>query len=60
MGATYTVDKNGEKRYSVYTKDEYFEVKAGEVVKQEAHSLGMIPIIEYPANKPALFSPRAV
>ncbi|MCM1235149.1 MAG: phage portal protein [Ruminococcus flavefaciens] len=51
MGVTYTVDKKTrEKTYCVYTKDEYFEVKARVVIKQEKHFLGMIPIIEYPAN----------
>lgn len=56
MGATYTVGKNGEKTYSIYTKDEYFVVKAGAIVERENHSLGMIPIIEYPANNARLGS----
>lgn len=57
MGVTYTEDvKNAEKTYCIYTKDEYFEVKAGAVIKQEKHFLGMIPIIEYPANNARLGS----
>lgn len=57
MGVTYTEDvKNSEKTYCIYTKDEYFEVKAGAVIKQEKHFLGMIPIIEYPANNARLGS----
>lgn len=56
MGVTYTMNRNGEKTYCVYTKDEYFEVKAGVVIKQENHLLGMIPIIEYPANNARLGS----
>lgn len=55
MGVTYTEDtKNAEKTYCIYTKDEYFEVKAGVVIKRENHLLGMIPIIEYPANNARL------
>ena len=56
MGVTYTVNKNAEKTYCIYTKDEYFEVKAGSVIKHEQHLLGMIPIIEYPANNARLGS----
>lgn len=57
MGVTYTEDtKNSEKTYCIYTKDEYFEVKARVVIKQEKHFLGMIPIIEYPANNARLGS----
>ena len=57
MGVTYTEDtKNNEKTYCIYTKDEYFEVKARVVIKQEKHFLGMIPIIEYPANNARLGS----
>jgi len=44
MGVTYTEDtKNNEKTYCIYTKDEYFEVKARVVIKQEKH-LPMIPL----------------
>lgn len=37
--------------YSIYTSKMYFEVKNGELVKEEPHILGAIPVIEYPANQ---------
>lgn len=42
--------------YSVYTKDTYFEIEDGILVKAEKHVLGMLPIIEYPANSARLGS----
>lgn len=50
MGVKYvTVDEN-EVLYSIYTPTMYFEVMKNQVIKEEAHVLGYIPIIEYPAN----------
>ena len=51
MGVKYVVDENGSVIYSCYTKDEYYEVRdLNVVVKHQSHSLGGIPIIEYPLN----------
>lgn len=36
--------------HSVYTDDMYFEIENGLLVKSKPHMLGMLPIIEYPAN----------
>lgn len=36
--------------FSVYTETEYFEIQDGKIIKNEPHTLGAIPIIEYPAN----------
>ena len=36
--------------YSVYTKDMYFEIESDTIKKSQPHVLGMLPIIEYPAN----------
>ena len=36
--------------YSVYTKDMYFEIESDVIKKAKPHVLGMLPIIEYPAN----------
>ena len=36
--------------FSVYTDAEYFEIQDGKITKNEPHTLGAIPIIEYPAN----------
>ena len=50
MGVKYITKQSGEKVYSIYTKDTYFEIAEGtRIVKEEPQVLG-IPIIEYPAN----------
>lgn len=54
MGVKVSIDPNDEtkqsKIYNVYTRDMYFMVQDGRVLKAEPHILGGIPIIEYPAN----------
>ncbi len=53
MGVKYIETTEGKMLYSIYTSNTYFEVlqdKEFEIVKQEPHVLGYIPIIEYPAN----------
>lgn len=59
MGVTYIkrpaikMQQEDEFLYSIYTPTTYFEVsyaKEYQIVKQESHALGYIPIIEYPAN----------
>ena len=40
--------------YSVYTKDMYYEIHNGVIVKDEPHVLNDVPIFEYPANKARL------
>jgi len=50
MGVKYIEQSDGSRIYSVYTKDHYFEIMNGVLVKDERHILGDIPIIEYPAN----------
>ena len=54
--AVYVAERNtGEKVYSVYTADKYFEFTEFEkTVRVESHALGKIPIIEYPANNARL------
>jgi SPP1 family phage portal protein len=45
------VDKeNNVKVYSVYTPEWYFEIENDIIVKAQPHTLGMVPIFEYPAN----------
>ena len=56
-GLYITIDEKQEWHFSVYTKDMYYEVvgtQGGKVTKAKKHSLGMIPIIEYPANNARL------
>lgn len=50
MGVTYVIDNMGVPVYSIYTRNEYFEVRLGEVMVHEGHVLGDIPIVEYPLN----------
>lgn len=62
MGVKYVIKKNGSIVFSIYTKNQYFEVSQPGVFSQnssnnyktitraENHTLGDIPIIEYPAN----------
>lgn len=50
MCVKFVVKENQRPVYSVYTKDWYFEIEDGNFVKSEPHVLGMLPIIEYPAN----------
>ena len=50
MGVTYFTDKNGRITYSVYTRDTYYEIRAGKILTEEPHALGDVPIIEYYAN----------
>lgn len=50
MCVKYVLKENQIPVYSVYTKDMYFEIENGAIVKSKPHVLGMLPIIEYPAN----------
>lgn len=53
--AVYYVERQTthEKIYSVYTVDSYFEVEEFGGVTEKPHVLGMIPIVEYPADSTA-------
>lgn len=50
MGVTYVIKSNGDMYYSIYTRDTYYEVYEDKIVKEQSHTLGEIPIVEYPAN----------
>ena len=51
MGVYVVKDESGCLIFSVYTKNEYFEFKDNSTTStHRSHTLGMIPIIEYPAN----------
>ena len=54
MGGSCLLTKDGSWLISIYTPTRYFEVLDDRVVKEEPHVLGMIPIIEYPANEARL------
>ena len=50
MGVQIVKQKDGQTIYSVYTDRYYFEIVDGKITKQGVHTLGEIPIIEYPLN----------
>lgn len=50
MGVKTVLLEDNTELHSIYTKNMYFEVKDGVITKREKHSLGAIPIVEYPAN----------
>ena len=50
MGITFTNPLIKPQRYSVYTRDRYYEIVENLIVRDEPHIMGMIPIVEYPAN----------
>lgn len=52
MGCTYsTNEETGDERYCIYTPERYYEVmNKQEITIRESHSLGMIPIFEYPLS----------
>ena len=56
MAFTYTVDEETITHYSIYT-DKWFFVVDGETLNEQEsrmHTLGMIPIFEYPSNNARL------
>ena len=54
LGVKYNTDEFGQKTFSAYTDGLYFIIKEGKVTEQKPHGLGVVPIIEYPANNARL------
>lgn len=50
----YVIRQDNRIVFSAYTDREYFEIVDGKITAQQRHTLGMIPIIEYPANNARL------
>lgn len=50
MGVKFVMKENNVPVYSVYTKDHYYEIESGQIIKSEPHVLGDIPLYMYPAN----------
>ena len=50
----YRTNKENERIASVYTQNGYWKLIGDKVVENTPHSLGMIPIFEYPANNARL------
>jgi SPP1 family phage portal protein len=54
LAVKYRIDSESNRICSIYSKDHYWKVKGDEVVESQGHTLGMIPIFEYPANNARL------
>lgn len=50
-GVLIQKDEDGTNYACVYTREWYFEIKAGQIIKQEARTVPYIPIIEYENNQ---------
>lgn len=56
MGVKYIVRDDRTSVYSVYTRDRYYEIENGLIVRSQSHVLEDVPIFEYPANAARLGS----
>lgn len=54
MAVTYITNSDNQTVFSVYTDQYYFEIIDNVVVKTEYNTIGVIPIVEYPANSARL------
>lgn len=54
LGAVELKTQEGDKKFIGYTENAYFEVIGDKVDVWQAHALGAVPIIEYPANEARL------
>lgn len=54
MGVKTIVREDKTPLHSVYTRDMYYEIENGTIVKSEPHVLGDVPIFEYPASRARL------
>lgn len=50
LAGVYYTENNRVKTYSVYTRTRFFEIIDDKIIRDEDYTLGIIPIIEYPAN----------
>ena len=54
LGVKYCTTEKNENVYSVYSANHYWKIKDKDIIESAPHALGMIPIIEYPANNARL------
>ena len=50
LGVKYCETDVGDYIYSVYSANHFWKIKNRQIVESRDHALGVIPIIEYPAN----------
>ena len=46
----YCTTENNDKIYSIYTNNYFWKIRNDKIEVSKSHALGIIPIIEYPAN----------
>ena len=46
----YCTTEDNDYIYSIYTENHFWKIKNKDIVESKEHALGIIPIIEYPAN----------
>lgn len=56
LAVVYTTDSTGQHTYEAYTDRAYYRIVEDAVIEEKPHSVGAIPIIEYPANNARLGS----
>lgn len=54
LGAYKTINADKETIWTAYTKTEVFTIKNWEIISQQSHMLGDVPIVEYQANNARL------
>lgn len=55
LGVKYCTDEFGQNTFSVYSKNKFWKIRDGKILNDsKPHSLGTIPIFEYPANNARL------
>ena len=54
LAVKYSTDSKDSTTYSIYSDKRYWKIKDKEILESRKHALGMIPIIEYPANNARL------
>lgn len=54
LAAKYCTDEFGQNTFSAYSANMFWKIKDGKIIESKPHSLGMIPIFEYPANNARL------
>lgn len=50
LAVKYCVTDDNDTIYSIYSATHFWKIKNDKIIESKNHSLGMIPIIEYPAN----------
>ena len=50
LAVKYCTTENNDNIYSVYSKNHFWKIKNDKIIESIDHALGIVPIIEYPAN----------